>query len=379
MSKNAQGISNTIRRHRLRKGWSQAALGQMLGLGRQAVYDMECGRYLPNTAVALAMAKLFACSVESLFHTAVSDCGAAPRLVPHFAAHAERALHPGSRLALAYVRGELVGVPLEFFGTALLPAADAYVQSDGTVDVTSPPQLIRQTLLLFGCNPALELLDSHMKRRLFSSRVRCIFASSGRALDTLAGGNAHIAATHFHSGGGDDANAREAHKRLCGRAGRLVGFCANEEGLMVAPGNPLAIRTVADIAEKGVRFVNREQGAALRRLLDDHLARAGVPAEAVAGYDTQVYSHHEGACRVAFGAADAALGLGLVAASLGLDFIPLASTTCDLVIPDDVLADPAVDALMQALCSSRLRNELHGLPGFDASGTGSERPCAAGG
>jgi len=48
-----------------------------------------------------------------------------------------------------------------------------------------------------------------------------------------------------------------------------------EEGLMVARGNPLGIRTVADLAQPMVRLVNRDQGAALRVLLDDELQRAG--------------------------------------------------------------------------------------------------------
>ena len=53
---------------------------------------------------------------------------------------------------------------------------------------------------------------------------------------------------------------------------------------MVASGNPLNIRTASDLAKGNIRLVNREPGAALRVLLDDCLAHAGVPTEAVNGY-----------------------------------------------------------------------------------------------
>ena len=39
------------------KGFSQSDLAQLAGVKRQAIYDMESGRYVPNTAVALRLAR----------------------------------------------------------------------------------------------------------------------------------------------------------------------------------------------------------------------------------------------------------------------------------------------------------------------------------
>jgi putative molybdopterin biosynthesis protein len=138
----------------------------------------------------------------------------------------------------------------------------------------------------------------------------------------------------------------------------------------VAAGNPLGIRTVADLGQPMVRFVNREPGAALRVLLDDHLQRAGIDAGAVSGYGNEVASHREGAFRIACNVADAALGLRAIAEAYGLGFVPIASARCDLVIPGDLGTHPTIKILLDVLQSAALRKEIDSLPGYDGSVTG---------
>jgi len=55
---------------------------------------------------------------------------------------------------------------------------------------------------------------------------------------------------------------------------------------------------------------------------------------------------------------------------MGLDFIPLAESRFDLIIPRDLLDHPAVAALLEALASGALRAELAALPGYDSRRTG---------
>ena len=139
---------------------------------------------------------------------------------------------------------------------------------------------------------------------------------------------------------------------------------------MVAPGNPHGIRTVADLTGSGVRFVNREEGAALRILLDEHLARAGVRTEAISGYNNLVSNHTQGALMVIYDLADAALGLRAIAAAHGLDFIPIEAVRCDLVIPVDLMDHPAVKIILDVLQTRTFREELASLPGYESSCTG---------
>ncbi len=48
-----------------------------------------------------------------------------------------------------------------------------------------------------------------------------------------------------------------------------------QQGLLVAPGNPLGLGGVADLARAGLRYVNRQRGAGTRVLLDYELAGQG--------------------------------------------------------------------------------------------------------
>ena len=67
MTDEAPGIICTIKKYRRRKKLSQTELAQLVGVRRQAIYDMESCRYLPNTAVALKLAQVLGCSIEMLF------------------------------------------------------------------------------------------------------------------------------------------------------------------------------------------------------------------------------------------------------------------------------------------------------------------------
>lgn len=139
---------------------------------------------------------------------------------------------------------------------------------------------------------------------------------------------------------------------------------------MVAKGNPFAIRTVADLTRPGVRFVNRDTGAALRVLLDDCLQRAGIDNTAINGYLNEVMSHREGAYRIACNVADAALGIRAIAEMFGLGFVPITAARCDLVIPNDMIDHPTIKVLLDVLQSAHLRRELDAIAGCTSTATG---------
>lgn len=368
-------IHCALREYRVRKGWSQEELARMINVRRQAVYDMESGKYLPNTAIALRLARLFGCTVEDLFRDRAEEALVAVRV---------QGGQPqeGERLALGRVRGSLAAFPLDLARplSFALEEADGVLRGQGTAQPLVSPEALERSLIILGCNPALDLLSEALRRHLPQGRARCFFASSRDALNGLADGMAHVAATHF-SGPGDcsrsgehteDANVQAARLAIGPVPCRILAFSRNEEGLMTAAGNPLGIRSVVDLARPGLRFVNREPGAALRKMLDMKLAEVGIKPLLVPGYENKVRSHSEGACLVACGAADAALGLGIVARAFGLDFVPLVETRCDLVLPLDLESHPAVSALLDLLQSSRLHGEIAALPGYDASCTGRE-------
>jgi putative molybdopterin biosynthesis protein len=366
MARKTPAIKCNVKEYRLARGWSQEELAEKVEVRRQAIYDIESGRYLPNTAIALRLARIFGFRVEDLFVEQEI-----PETQPVHVINGEAA--PSTRLVLGRVRDRLIGLPLK--GPESIPfglrSADGWLNPDKkSAFILTPSDRLEKTIILMGCDPAFEILGQHVSRLAPDSRVCCRFASSHNALNHLAQGMTHVAGTHLHNTGKSESNVVMAGQKLFGARGRVLGFSLLEEGLMVAAGNPLGIRTVADLGQPKVRFVNREPGAALRVLLDDHLQRNRIDADAINGYHKEVGSHREGAYRIACDVADAALGLRAIAEAYGLGFVPIAAARCDLVIPGDLDTHPTIRILLDVLQSAALRREIDSLPGYDGSVTG---------
>jgi len=351
---------------RVRKKLSQSELAERVGIKRQAIYDMESGRYMPNTLTALRLARELECRVEDLFILESPENGQPVTL-------AEKADYTDGRVSVVRIRNRLIAYPMDgkwLHGDGF-HAADGILSKEGaTVQLLQAEESLKKNILILGCDPAFALLSSHVSRHASDIRVHCRFASSHAAVKALASGQAHVAGTHLHNSNASESNISLVENMLPGTKVMLFAFSMFEEGLMVAPGNPLNILTSSDLAKGAIRLVNREPGAALRVLLDDCLARAGVPTEAVIGYDHLVASHSQGAQMVAYNLADAALGLRAVAVGHGLDFVPIQAVRCDLVIPYDLLDLAAVKILLNVLQTQAMRKELSCIPGYDASCTG---------
>jgi len=349
------------------KGLSQSLLAEQVGVKRQAIYDMESGKYVPNTALALRLSAILGCRVENLFYET-------PLEIEHPVTVVEPFNQNNTRIEVAKIRGKLVGYPLagdQTFKQGFRPADGLLKENGRRVELFSSEESLDRSIVLLGCDPAFSILKAHVMRQAPDMKVHCRFKSSRKALEGLAAGHAHLAGTHLHNTRSGEANVIFAKAVLGKSKAKLFAFSLLEEGLMVAPGNPHRIRTIADLADSRLRLINREPGAALRTLLDDYMARSGIPPSSVTGYDNEVTSHSEGAQMVAFNVADAALGFRAVAGAFGLDFVPIEFVRCDLVIPEDLLDHQVIQILLDTLQSGKLRQELMALPGYESSNTGS--------
>lgn len=66
-------MNNRLRVLRAERGWSQAELGDRLGVSRQAVNAIETGKYDPSLPLAFRLARLFALRIEEIFDDGQSD------------------------------------------------------------------------------------------------------------------------------------------------------------------------------------------------------------------------------------------------------------------------------------------------------------------
>jgi putative molybdopterin biosynthesis protein len=152
----------------------------------------------------------------------------------------------------------------------------------------------------------------------------------------------------------------------------VVTLAERVQGVMVAPGNPLRITSVADLARAGVRFVNRQPGSGTRALLDYNLRRLDLEPARIAGYDRVVTTHMAVAAAVTDGTADAGLGVLAAARAFGLDFVPVAKERYDLVLWAQDRTSPPLSWLLGALRSEEFRAVVGAMGGYDTTHTGEE-------
>lgn len=60
-------MNNRLRVLRAERAWSQAELGERLGVSRQAVNAIETGKHDPSLPLAFRIARLFDARIEEIF------------------------------------------------------------------------------------------------------------------------------------------------------------------------------------------------------------------------------------------------------------------------------------------------------------------------
>ncbi|PWE17100.1 transcriptional regulator [Marinicauda salina] len=60
-------MKNRIRVLRAERRWSQAELGERVGVSRQAINAVESGKHVPSLALAFGIAQAFGLSIEEVF------------------------------------------------------------------------------------------------------------------------------------------------------------------------------------------------------------------------------------------------------------------------------------------------------------------------
>ncbi len=368
-------IRTHLQRIRKQSGLGATELAQRVGIARQTIYAIERGSFVPNTAVALQLARALEVSVEDLFDLEPSVEAPTNHVAAEPVDETAPGL-PGQLVQLCKVGQKLVAAPARV-SPSWLPRSNAVIAARLSarslrVDTISPPAEFNRDLVIAGCDPAIAVLSNRLAESegIGLAAVEC---SSRRALEWLKAGKIHIAGSHLR-----DAHTGEYNlpfvRHLFPRGGfRVVTYATWEQGLVVAAGNPRGIHSVSDLARSDVSLINREAGAGSRDLLDRLLHQAGVSSDRVHGYARIASGHLAAAQTVLAGDADACVATSLAARVLGLDFIPLAVERYDFVTLERFSETPPVRSLFDALSRSRLRRELQVLAGYDTARTGEIR------
>ncbi len=289
------------------------------------------------------------------------------------------------RVRLGRVGGEVVATPLPRGAgvlTSLVRADGLLVVPAGLeghhageqveVDLLRDATAIDRTIVTIGSHDlVLDLAASALRAADPTLTLASSNVGSLGGLVALRDGLSHFAGSHLLDPATGEYTLPDVARVLGPDADvAVIRLVHRDQGLIVAPGNPLGLTGISDLTRPGVRYVNRQRGAGTRVLLDHELSRRNIDPAEVAGYPREEHTHFAVAAAVAAGRADAGLGILAAARAFKLDFVPVAREPYDLVLQARTLEEPLLAPLWDLLDDKRFHADVEALGGYSCAETG---------
>lgn len=283
------------------------------------------------------------------------------------------------RVAVGKVGDKLLAAPLsrgagvitslvQADGLALIPSGVQGMEAGETVKVRMyrTRDEIEKTIFCIGSHDmTLDLLAQFLAehdRRFASANV-----GSQGGLVALRRGEAHLAGSHLLDPKDGIYNISYIRQYMPNIPVKVIALVGRDQGLIVKKGNPKGIKSLKDLINPDVQFMNRQRGAGTRVLLDYHLNLLKILSESILGYTEEEYTHLGVAAAIASGRADCGLGIAAAAQALGLDFVPLFQERYDLIIPNEHANRELLAPLFTLLNEPGFRDSVSKLTGYDIS------------
>ncbi len=181
-------------------------------------------------------------------------------------------------------------------------------------------------------------------------------------LEALKQAKTHVALAHLL-----DPETGEYNAPFVSQAGRpdlvAVTLWHRRLGLITRPdGKP--VRSLAELARKKKRLVNRQAGSGVRWFIDQQLRQARIKPERITGYEVEARTHWEVGLHVLQGRADVGVAVQSVAELLGLSFTEMVEERFDLLVSKELYFARPVQALLDVVTSPELQERAAALGGY---------------
>src|SRR3972149_4921813 len=225
---------------------------------------------------------------------------------------------------------------------------------------------IEGALLAAGSNdPILDILQTHLRKRHPEFYIFSANTGSTEGLKAVNKGYTDIAWSHLFDPETGAYNLPFLPTYLPDINPVVVNLFSRELGFVLAQDNPRGIRPFAGLAGEGVKFINRQEGAGTRVLLDYHLKQLGFPGVKIDGYEQEVFTHFEVGLSILAKEADVGIATSAVSKLLGLGFVPITSESFDMILDKSVFFEKGIQALIEILNSDNFRRRVSSLGNYD--------------
>ena len=292
------------------------------------------------------------------------------------------------RVRMGYVGDKLMASPLSR-GSGVV---SSFMKADGILEVPQglegyetgaevevrllcEEEKLCNTLVVIGSHdPLLDELGDMMHVENNDVFMSSAHVGSMGGVMAVRRGEAHAAGCHLLDTESGKYNISFVKKYFPKGGVKLVSCVGRQQGLMVAPGNPLGIQKFADITQKNLRYVNRQKGSGTRILTDYLCKQENIDTDTIYGYDREELTHNSVAVQIASGSADVGMGIYSAAQLYGLDFIPICIEEYDLLIPDAVWDTPQVQQMIATLKSDAFKEKILAMGGYTLDNPGEVIP-----
>jgi excisionase family DNA binding protein len=208
--------------------------------------------------------------------------------------------------------------------------------------------------------------------RQAGSGLASLTEGTGGGVTRLLRGEVAAAAIHFHNDAADpNVDVVRAMPRLHDAV--LVGFTRREQGLLLPPGNPRSLDSLADVLESGAKMATRQAGAGAHMLLEILVARAGASLKQLNRLEPTCLTGPDLAAAIRTGRADCGIATRAAARGAGLEFVSLAWENFDLLMRQRTYFQPSIQALFGFVAQDSFARRAAELTGYDTSPAGQVR------
>ena len=235
------------------------------------------------------------------------------------------------------------------------------------IELLRPRQEIEATLVFIGSHDnILDVIANQLYKQRPATRISSAHVGSMGGIMAIRRGEAHLAGTHLLDEESGEYNISYIKRFLADVPLQLINLCYREQGLIVKKGNPLDIKGFADIAERKLSFINRQNGAGTRLLTDKILRDLDIDPGSIQGYSHEEYTHMSVAAAIAGGSVDTGMGIRAAAVALNLDFVPVTEERYDLILPLKFREDSKVGIVLDLLRNDQnFHEKVLSLGGYD--------------
>lgn len=273
------------------------------------------------------------------------------------------------RIKAGRVNGKLIASPLaRGAGAAMsLVRADGFCVIDqnsegieagqsALIELYRSQEEIDRTLVVTGSHDLILDVIADMMSFSGDACLASTHVGSMAGLTALKRGECHIAPVHLLDEETGSYNINWIKKIIPAGGICLIKGVGRVQGLIIQKGNPLEIKSIADI--RRCRFINRQRGAGTRLFLDYILKKENINLNDIDGYTREAVTHMAVAAAVHSGSADAGMGIASAAKTFDLDFIPLGEEEYDFAVFSDSLLMEEMKIFINILKSHEFHHKL---------------------